>query len=109
MRVARGVPCRLVAMILLCGWWVVIATARPAAAAPVTVGDGWEAFFFGDNVYNVPHHRKPPGLFPGTPFLEGIVCYHKLTGAACPGFLPTGNYISSQAGADFGTGPDDLI
>lgn len=64
-------------------------------------GDGWEALFVDDNVYNVHHHRAP-----GAGTL--IDCHVKATGATCPGFPVGGTYVSENDGDAIGTGGDTL-
>ena len=63
-------------------------------------GDGWEALFIDDKIYNVHHHRPSGG--PAT-LLD---CHIKATGAQCPGYSV--DYVSPNAGDAFGTGPDVL-
>jgi uncharacterized repeat protein (TIGR01451 family) len=65
-----------------------------------TGGDGWEAMFIGNNIYNVFHHFGPG------PQTNELDCHNKTTGAECPGF-PV-DYVSPNAGDPFGTGPDTL-
>lgn len=65
------------------------------------VGDGMQALFFGENVYNINHHRGAGG-----PYRPMVQCHSKATGEDCPGF-PT--YASSQAGQTLGQGVDDMI
>jgi uncharacterized repeat protein (TIGR01451 family) len=63
-------------------------------------GDGWEALFIGDNLYNIHHHRAAGSA------ITLIDCHIKTTGAQCPGY-PV-DYVSPDAGDAFGTGPDVL-
>jgi uncharacterized repeat protein (TIGR01451 family) len=76
--------------------------SRPLAsfAAGSSNGDGFEALFIGDNIYNVHHHRGPSS---GLTLLD---CHVKATGAQCPGY-PV-DHVSPNAGDPFGTGPDVL-
>ncbi|MBJ7597299.1 hypothetical protein [Candidatus Nephthysia bennettiae] len=73
---------------------------RPPVVAAIFAGsggDGWRPISYRGKIYNIFHHRdsrKP-----------GISCADPLTGRTCPGY-PT--YVSSQAGAPLGTGPNDL-
>jgi uncharacterized repeat protein (TIGR01451 family) len=63
-------------------------------------GDGWEALFIGDNLYNIHHHRAAGSA------ITLIDCHIKTTGAQCPNY-PV-DYVSPDAGDAFGTGPDVL-
>jgi uncharacterized repeat protein (TIGR01451 family) len=65
-------------------------------------GDGWEALFVDDNVYNVHHHRAPGGA-------RMIDCHVKATGAICsPTYAGGGTFASQVAGDPLGTGADTL-
>ncbi len=79
------------------------ASPPPPSAIPAPgAGDGFEALFLGDNVYNVFHHRG--GLSGSTP-IPVLDCHVRVTGARCDGY-PT--YVSPNAGDAFGTGPSTL-
>jgi uncharacterized repeat protein (TIGR01451 family) len=66
-------------------------------------GDGWETLFYGDDVYNVHHHRGTAGT---TTFFD---CHAKSGGTSCPGFPPGGTYASAVSGTPIGTGSDDYL
>jgi uncharacterized repeat protein (TIGR01451 family) len=61
-------------------------------------GDGFEALFVGDRIFNV-HHHRPVGV-------NMMDCHIKATGARCPGYPLS--HVSPNAGDAFGTGPDTL-
>jgi hypothetical protein len=62
-------------------------------------GDGMYAIFYGDNVYNI-HHHRPVGV--GTQ----LECHDKNTGLVCAGWGPNGANFSAVAGDAIGTGAD---
>jgi hypothetical protein len=71
--------------------------------AGTSQGDGWEALFVGENVYNVHHHKGP-----GSSGLTTIDCHVKASGQLCPGYPSLGRYVGAAAGTPFSTGPDTL-
>ena len=80
--------------------------AVPAPATNFGVGtvggDGWETLFYGDDVYNVHHHRGRAR----TTFFD---CHAKSGGVSCPGFPPGGTYASRVPGTPIGHGSDDYL
>jgi uncharacterized repeat protein (TIGR01451 family) len=76
----------------------------PASSFGVGVvgGDGWEAIFYADKVYNVHHHHGAGG----TTFFD---CHFKSGGQSCPGFPVGGTNASITAGTQVGAGPDDYL
>ena len=66
-------------------------------AGSVATGDGYEALFFGNNVYNVHHHA---GAAATDTLLD---CHVKTTGASCPGYGTSGVYVSPTSGDPFTT------
>ncbi len=66
-------------------------------------GDGWEALFVGENVYNVHHHDGPENSN-----LTMLDCHVKSSGQLCPGYPALGRYVGAMAGTPFSTGPDTL-
>jgi uncharacterized repeat protein (TIGR01451 family) len=76
-------------------------TAAPASGFNTGTpnGDGWEALFVGDNVYNIHHHASGA--------VTQVDCHAKSTGTECPGYPAA--YVSPNAGDPLGTGPNTLI
>jgi hypothetical protein len=62
-------------------------------------GDGWEAFFWNGNVYNV-HHHADTGPGGGYTLLD---CHVQTTGNECVGYAGGGIFASSTAGTSFST------
>lgn len=83
---------------------VPVAPVGPLGFTTATSGDGWEALFFGDKIYNVFHHYPDQGIRG-----KLLDCHSKYSGTSCAGYASGGTYASSEAGRAFGTGPDDLF
>jgi uncharacterized repeat protein (TIGR01451 family) len=74
------------------------------SATPDTgTGDGWQAIFYGGNVYVLHHHFYPGEIDPSGKTMTLLDCFSVATGAECPGYGAGGVYANSTAGSPFST------